>query len=138
MYPILHEDKVIGSARVERKGLYCHFTCVCRPAAPGRYHVYAKAGEWKLDLGLCVPEQGNFVLRTSIPAKKIPHGEMMFMLTECVEPISMVPLLPHQPFPQLMELKTARLVNQNGQQYISLSVAANRQDSGQSQEYHDK
>lgn len=91
-----------------------------------------------MDLGLCVPEQGDFVLRTSIPAKKIPQGEIKFMLTEYIEPASMLPVLPHQPFPQLMKLKTARLVNQNGQLFINLSATQGPQDSDQSQEHRCK
>ncbi len=119
MYPLFKNNEVVGSVKMEKVGLYCRFDCSYRPDTPGRYHVYAKAGEWELDLGLCIPEQGNFVLRTSIPSKIIPQGEMKFMLTEYIEPASMLPVLPHQPFPQLMKLKTARLVNQNGQLFIN-------------------
>ena len=138
MYPVLHQDKVVGSVRVETKGLYRQFDCSCRPNIPGKYHLYAKVGAWERDLGLCIPESGDFVLRTSIPIKKIPQGEIQFVLAAAGGRSDLIPVLLHQPFSPLMKLKAARLVKQNGQLFIRVSAAEDPQDSGQSPEYHYK
>lgn len=138
MYPVVQLEKVIGSVKVETKGLYRHFSCSCRPNTPGKYHLYAKIGAWEWDLGLCVPEDGEFVLRTSIPAKRIPQGEMKFTLAETAVRSDFISVRPHQPFFRLMELKTARLVKQNGQLFVNLSATQDPQGSDQSQEHHCK
>lgn len=138
MYQVLQLGKVVGSVQVETKGLYRFFSCKCKPKVPGKYHLYAKIGEWEYNLGLCVPEEGSFVLRRSIPIKEIPHGDFQFLLIKPVGHSEYMQVVSHQPFSWLMALKAARLVNQNGQLFIVLSVAQAQQDSDQSQEHHYK
>ena len=136
MYLILEDGKIIGSAYVEHRGLYWHIACVCKPQIPGRYHIYIDTKDQSLDLGLCVPKDENFVLRTSIPAKSIPHGELCFLLKKKNNASNLIPLREHNPFTSLSKLKTARLLRQNGQFFLSLSADPDRQGSDQNPEFH--
>lgn len=126
MYAILENDSVIGTVCVEKAGLYYRFNCVCSPRKPGKCHICLRADGKILDLGLCVPEQDHFALRTSIPVKYIPTGKLEFYLVDLAANDHIIPVSDHQPFEKLQMLKTARLVRQSGQLLIHLYTAPDR------------
>ena len=133
MYSIIENGVEVGSVQMEKKGLYCWFYCTCKPQKSGRYHIYLQGAEKVIDLGLCVPEMGNFSIRTSVPVKYIPREPLQFVLSEVLFQNDCILLTAHQPFQQLQWLKTARLVNQSGRLFIRLDAAPDPQDSDQSQ-----
>ncbi len=125
MFPIFKNCEQIGTTRVEEKGLYYHFYCAIRPKTPGKYHIYLQSGKQTTNLGLCVPEKDEFILRTSIPIKNIPSQQMRFsavLIPKCEEQYIVEA---HRPFGQLMHLNNAYLAERDGQMLICFRATLN-------------
>ena len=70
-------------------------------------------------LGVCIPEEDQFVLKTKIPAKKI-QGDA-FSFTVIAKKEMGIPLISGMPFSYLDKLETVRLCKVNGQLNIIIS-----------------
>ena len=110
-------DKRIGTARVERQGLYYHVSCRCELSGEGMYRLEVSGGEKLVDLGILVPEEKGFGLRTRFPVSRIGEGELRFALIprhDKLEGRRFVPICPEEPFRYLERLKDAFLETQEG------------------------
>ena len=114
-YPLLFEDKYVGDITVQMRGLYYHFVCICNKQIDLDYRICVYCGNKKTDLGICVPENGYFILRKQLAIKHIGNGVMRFCLEKkCNASGTMVPILESKPFERLEDIEDAKLVIEDG------------------------
>ena len=92
-YDITHEGAPVGSAQLEKQGLYCCFSCRCRLPDKGMYRIHVICGEPREDLGICIPMDGMFGTEKRIPRKRLEEGTPVFELVakDWVPPTSAMP-----------------------------------------------
>jgi len=79
-YDIVYENRPVGTARMEKQGLYLLFSCRCRLPDGEMYRIHVKSGENREDLGICIPVDGEFGMDKRIPAKRLGEGTPVFEL----------------------------------------------------------
>lgn len=121
-YEILMVGQVVGVAKVRREGLYYHFSCRCKLSGEILYRLTVTVGEWEENLGIPVPDKGEFCLNTRIPAKRFGKGKPVFRVLPKHEPMKgrFIPLNPEEPFAYISRLKNAYLEVRNNQTGIVL------------------
>ena len=101
-YDITHEGAPVGSAQMEKQGLYYVFSCRCRLPEEGLYRIHAVNGETREDLGICIPVDGVFGMDKKVPQKRIGEGMLTFELVpKDWQPQEIVP--EPEPIPQVEE-----------------------------------
>ncbi len=120
MYDIMLNDVCVGTAKMEKEGLYYRICCCCRPPARGIYRVLAINGKDTRDLGICVPSGADFTLTVRIPVKQLQGGPLRFTLVDgkAMNNDFAVPVKNGEPFPHLDKLESARLQSADGQSVI--------------------
>ena len=117
-YPLWFENKQIGDILVVKKGLYYRFECVCNMPVDFGYRIRVHCGTKITDLGICIPENGYFVLRMQLPMKRIGDGEMQFFLENHRQSNSaLIPIFANKPFMEIENLENAKLVMKDGMHY---------------------
>jgi len=116
-YPILLGGQAVGQAQVRREGLYLCFSCRCRLSGEMIYRLTVGCGEHTQNLGIPVPNGGQFCLKTKIPAKLLGEGELKITAVPKHAALAgkFVPLSPEEPFAYLNRLKNAFLEVRAGQ-----------------------
>ena len=105
---------VVGTAAVEKQGLYYHVWCRCSLEQNALYRVLLVSGGKHLDLGTCLREGEEYVINTRVPAKQI-YEDISFRLVEKGEnPAPFYPIVQGHPFLYLESLPNAKLVINNG------------------------
>ena len=124
-YEIMLGGQAVGKAAVERQGLYYTFSCRCSLQGEGMFCVTALCGENRENLGVLVPENGSFTLRTRVPVKRLGEGRLRFEVTPKHPQLrgKFVPLSPEEPFRYLQRLENAYLKIQNGQVGVVIPVS---------------
>ena len=79
-YDILCDGEPVGTARVEKAGLYRSFFCRCYLPREGLYRIHAICGENREDLGICIPIDDAFGMDKKIPAKRLGDSALQFEL----------------------------------------------------------
>lgn len=79
-YDITYEGVSVGSADMEKQGLYYAFSCRCRLPEEGLYRIHVTCAENREDLGICVPIGGTFGMDKKISAKRLGEGKPAFEL----------------------------------------------------------
>ena len=113
---------IIGDATVVRQGLYYNIHCICREATGRAIRVHVRCGDRYVDLGICIPMEGYFGLRTKVPVKRLGEGEFQFT-ADGQEKIGLAlfyPVDPNKPFKAIAELKNSRLATKGGQTGITV------------------
>ena len=101
-YDITHEGAPVGSAQMEKQGLYYVFSCRCRLPEEGLYRIHAINGDGREDLGICIPVDGVFGMDKKVPQKRIGEGMLTFELVpKDWQPQEIVP--EPEPIPQVEE-----------------------------------
>lgn len=102
---------VIGLAEVYPQGLYTCFCCQCRLSGEILYRLTVRCGERTENLGIPVPEGGQFVLRTRIPTKRLGEGPLQILAVPKRAELGekFIPLAPEEPFRYLRRLQDAFL-----------------------------
>ena len=116
-------DKPLGKAQVERKGLYYHIYVQCDLDGELMYKVLLRCGNKEENLGILVPQDGGFGLRTRVPIKRIGEGTLCFLVRPRHQKVGehFIPLSPEEPFRYISRLKHAYLVRKNGVSGIAFS-----------------
>ena len=144
-YDITYEGARIGSAKMEKQGLYYFFSCRCRLPDAGLYRIHVTAGDRREDLGICVPMDDFFGMDKMLPVKHLGDEVAAFELlpkdwkSECTVTIQQegvteqvseslmdeseeipceeifVPVSEDEPFACLENLENATLAVQDGQ-----------------------
>ena len=132
MYEIICNKEFVGSAQVEKEGLYYKFLCTCLPPNEEIHRITVSDGETVRDLGICVPGDGKFILTARVPIKYLKGDKLTFTLTSQKGMDNSIDI--GEAFTQLEELEAARLQITNGQPEIVIDAAQAPQERGQSQE----
>lgn len=116
-YDIFLGNEKAGQATLERQGLYYKIECRCHLSGTVRFHVAVKGDKEETNLGLLIPGDGGFYLRTSVAVKKLGSGNLRFCLIPVHPKVDgmFVPLRPDEPFAYLARLKEAVLQRSNGE-----------------------
>lgn len=115
-YEIKNQGKTVGRVEVTKQGLYYHISCRCDPPGGGMQRLILRTGESRTDLGICVPENGSFVVRKRIPCKTVT-GENPTFILESQNRRQMGRFVipdPDMPFPELSNLSGAILERREG------------------------
>ncbi len=109
-YEIYLNGQVVGLAERTREGLYDHFSCRCKISSGQIFRLRATCGEKTENLGVLVPDNGVFTLKTRIPTKKLGSGPIRIeaIAKENLEG-KFIPLSPEEPFRYLKRLEDAFL-----------------------------
>ena len=110
-------ERTVGRAQVQRQGLYYVFTCRCSLSGDTVWRLNVSCGDSQVDLGVLVPENGEFCLATRRPVKTIGEGKLLFTLKPSREGkgTKFAPIYPEEPFSYIQRLKDAFLEERNGQ-----------------------
>ena len=116
-YVITQFGEAVGQATVRRQGLYWQFTCRCDLSGEMVCRVRVTCGGREADLGILVPEGGQFRLVTRVAASKLGSGTPEFICQPRRPELKgkFIPLRPEEPFAYLHRLEDAFLARQNGQ-----------------------
>ena len=124
-YTVYLWDRPAGMVTVRKEGLYFLVFCRCELPEDVIFRLKAVSQGREENLGILVPENGTFVLRTRIPVKRL-EGEFVFHAVPNREvlPGKFIPLCPEEPFRYLERLKDAYLVRKNGRTGIIIKETA--------------
>ena len=116
-YEIMLAGESVGQATVRRQGLYWQFSCRCDRSGETVCRVRVTCGGREADLGILVPEDGQFRLVTRVAASKLGSGTPEFICQPRRPELQgkFIPLRPEEPFAYLHRLEDAFLARQNGQ-----------------------
>lgn len=121
-YDVFLSGQTAGKARVRKEGLYLCISCRCQLSGEVVYQLEVEGeGQW-LKLGIPVPADGEFILETRIPRKRLPEGEFRFRLTPRHTEKSgiFIPISPEEPFRYLTRLQNAVMEIRDGKKGILL------------------
>lgn len=117
IYDIYCGEKVVGSAKVRREGLYYRFDCECQAERKEICKLYATCAQKQILLGTPIPEGQVFRLRTKLPVKLFsgvtPEFRLLRKLEETLE--IFVPVRENEPFLHLKDLKNAVMQVRGGE-----------------------
>ncbi len=121
-YDILLGNEPIGTAKVERQGLYYSFTCRCRLSGTGIFRLSVSCNGHYENLGIPVPCGDVFELCTRLPVKKLGKGQPRFIALPKHQKHDgeFVPIYPDEPFAYLHRLQEAFLQVRQGQAGVIL------------------
>ena len=116
-YAILQGTDKVGTAVVTQEGLYYRISCRCRYGGEPMRRIFMNLGDQQLDLGVCVPVDGQFGLEKRIPRKNLVSGTPQFRLMPKYRRTDrlFVPVYPEEPFAYMAKLKDAFLEIREGQ-----------------------
>ena len=116
-YPILRGGEAIGQALVEKKGLYYFFSCRCDLSGEVIYRLTASCADRCENLGVPVPENGEFKLTARIPVSRLGQGEITVRAVPKHGGLGgkFIPISPDTPFAYLRQLEKAVFEKRNGQ-----------------------
>ena len=123
MYEVYLGAEQIGTAQVEKQGLTYCIRCRCRLSGEVAYKVMVQCGEREVDLGILVPENGAFQLKSRVNVKQLGTGELSFhAVPRHVATDGMfVPVSADEPFKYLSRLQNAFMSRSEGHQGVYLS-----------------
>lgn len=113
---VYFEGETVGTCSLQEQGLYYRVQCRCSMITNGICRLKMQCGEQSLDLGIMVPEEGALCLNRSIPAKKLPRGQLQFALQseQQRKDNTFIPVQDGESFAYLSKLDNAKLVKRNG------------------------
>ena len=141
IYAVMYRDEQVGKLQMQRQGLYCRLQCRCQLPGDDIYRLKMVQGKDITHIGVLVPEGDGFLLDKKIPAKRIPSGELRFVVrgsreAEVREPekteekpeetpeqiqesepdgTEFVPICEEEPFPALEQVRGSVLAWQDDQ-----------------------
>lgn len=105
-----------------KEGLYLRFHCRCHLSGTVMHRILVQAGENTLNLGILVPENGDFALNTRVPAGKLGNGIPEFRAVPHIRKKHglFCPIYPEEPFAYLAEMRKAHTERRDGKLGIVL------------------
>ena len=79
-YAVMYRGEQVGKLQMQKQGLYCRIQCRCQLPGDDIYRLKMLAGEDSTHIGVLVPEGDGFLLDKKIPTKRIPAGELSFVI----------------------------------------------------------
>ena len=133
-YDIYMGENVVGTANVERQGVYYRFACRCHLSEDALCRVTVECDGHHENLGILAPQGKMFALVTKLPVKRFSQGQMHFRVIP-KHPTGQglfVAVYPDEPFAYLARLKNAFLQVRNGQVGVFLTdQGPDQQGNGQ-------
>ncbi len=117
-WTVTYDGKPIGHCKVQKAGLYYHFSSCCKSLSNQICRLHLRCDEKVVDLGIFVPQEGCLVLEKRLAIKNIPDGRPEFLLnvagqSKRVEE-NFVPVCDDMPLPCLQKLHYARFAVRGG------------------------
>jgi hypothetical protein len=111
VYDVLLADKPVGAASVKKEGLYYVFNCQCLFSGEVLYTLAASCGEQTVNLGICVPVNNGFGLKTRVPIKRLGEGKMKIYAVPRHRELTgkFIPIRSEEPFAYIKFLHSAYL-----------------------------
>lgn len=78
-FDIYMGSEAVGKATLTKEGLYWKIRCQCRLASDEAHRVTVRAGE-EIDLGILVPENGEYCLTKRIAMKRFADAQPQFYI----------------------------------------------------------
>ena len=130
-YEIRCADKVVGNANVETEGLYYKIRCRCKLPPDKMHRVFLHAAENKIDIGICLPEDGYFVLDKRIPIKHVGHEPFAFYVADPLyrENTKIIPIFEDKPFDEIAHLADSKFAVIDGAPSILIPYEFSSRDS---------
>lgn len=122
VFDIRMGNEVVGTANVERQGLYYCFSCRCRLSGAVIYRLSVSCNGHHENLGVLVPMGDVFGLDTKLAVKRLGEGELQFLALPKHPQTQrqFVPIRPEEPFAYITRLQNAFLEIKNGQIGVSI------------------
>ncbi len=116
-YKILMDKKTVGTAQIIRVGLYYNIICQCKISGTKMVRIIMENESKTVDLGVCVPGENCFEIRTKIPAKQIEGDKFLFLAVENQKnkTVEFFPVSEEEPFIYLEKLKSAKVQIRSGE-----------------------
>lgn len=102
--PILFAGQKVGEGHISRSGLYHRFECRFRCDKNHKYYLYICFGDEKINLGICIPDGDDFVLKKNLASKTFTDDEMSFLLLDQSNS-SFCKIFEKKPFPHIAHLE---------------------------------
>ena len=119
-FAIFSEGKQVGNATVIPMGLYYDVHCRCN-LLDGIIRIFANCGERQENIGICVPANGEMVIRTKIPQKRLHSLQSFEAICQVGE--EWIPIREGEPFTCLSRISNSRFVCRNGCPGVSIPQA---------------
>ncbi len=119
-YEIQSYGKCVGKAYVTPAGLYFDIDCRCK-LQDSIVRIIANCGQTQENIGICVPMNGEMVLRTKIPQKRLQTLLGFEAICEVQE--EWVPIAYGEPIPCLCRIIDAKFQYRNGKPGLSIRQA---------------
>lgn len=113
MFDVMLNERTVGTASVNREGLYYHFSCKCILPDKDIHAIWVLWEGGSRKLGVCVPEGRYAYLNTKVPVKYIPGGKLYFRIDHREE-LDFYPVDPDVAFAHMDKLTKARFAEVNG------------------------
>ena len=133
-YDIYMGKNVVGTAAVEKQGLYYRFDCRCRLSGAVLCRVMVECGGHHENLGILAPQGGAFCLSTKLAVKRIGEGPFSFRVIPKHPGTkgTFIAIYPDEPFSYIARLKNAFLQVRRGQAGVVIpDLEKDPQDSDQ-------
>lgn len=113
---VIYDERIVGSAKVNKCGLYYKIHCACCVKEPGFHRAYAKGDSGTVDLGICLRKGDILYLDKSVPQRVLGACLQTILLKQEQRVSKVVPLMlgPQIPFSEFPDLELAILKNENG------------------------
>lgn len=123
MFPVWMGDKQIGMVRISKIGLFYEVFCECSLPDTHIYRLHAQCALGARQLGILVPGDGMFTVRTKTCAAKMPlEGIRFFVCPADDEPkAQLMQICPQTPFERIDLLEEMSCIISNGKVYLSLN-----------------
>lgn len=105
-YPVLFEDRHVGTVELQALGMYYELDCVCDLPLKCVCRLYCQSGNNWESLGVPVLKDGKFILRKCVPNRMIPRENPRFIVKPDSEKATseLLSVAEDQPFPYLHQL----------------------------------
>lgn len=126
-YPVMLGDTQIGSALVQKDGLFYTVSCSCGLTKTGRYRLFVQ-GARREKLGLLVPGPTGYSVKSRILISKLGQGDLAFFVAAEDESY-VVPVTATEPFPYIAFLDEAHMYSRGNEVFVALKTTES-QSSG--------
>ncbi len=114
LYPILLDGKNVGTAKIEKEGMYFKIFYQCRLQNDRTYRIILTEGMRTTDLGVCIPSKDSYHLAGRLPIKSIQTDHLLFHLLDGNNKTKGIPVETGKPFPHIDKLEYAHLHTEDG------------------------
>lgn len=120
IYPVDFKGTNVGEIAICTFGLYYDIFCQCKLPEKKLFRLYARSDGVEIDLGILIPEQDEYVVRTKVPVKKLICTDINFYVGSVNTARNMDLIVkPEETFVQLHNLEKLCLVRIAEEWYIT-------------------